>query len=63
MKRLPILSFVAAIFALALAVLPAGGLWAVGEKTRWSGGVLAVAALALVVTLVRMDAVWLAGGG
>ena len=52
-----------AYLAFALVVLPAGALWAVGEKNRWSGGVLAVAALALVVTLIRMDSVWLASGG
>lgn len=45
-----------------LVVLPAGALWAVGERNRWSGSVLAVAALALVVTYVRMDAVWLGPG-
>lgn len=44
-------------------VLPIGGLWAVGENDRWSGAVVAISALALVVTLVRMDAVWLGPGG
>lgn len=52
-----------AYLVFAVVVLPGGALWAVGERNRWSGAVLAVAALALVVTLVRMDAVWLAPGG
>jgi hypothetical protein len=47
----------------AVIVLPAGALWAVGEKNRWSGAVLGVAALALVVTLLRLDAVWLTPSG
>ena len=52
-----------AYLAFAVIVLPVGALWAVGEKNRWSGAVLAVAALGLVVTLIRMDAVWLAPRG
>jgi len=52
-----------AYLGFAVVVLPAGALWAVGERNRWSGGVLAVAALALVVTLLRLDAVWVAAGG
>jgi hypothetical protein len=47
----------------AVIVLPAGALWAVGEKNRWSGAVLGVAALALVVTMLRLDAVWLSPNG
>jgi hypothetical protein len=50
-----------AYLAFAIVVLPAGVLWAVGEPNRWSGAVLAVAALALAVTVLRMDAVWLSG--
>lgn len=52
-----------AYLVFAVIVVPAGALWAVGERNRWSGAVLGVAALALVVTLVRLDAVWLAPGG
>jgi hypothetical protein len=51
-----------AYLGFAVVVLPAGALWAVGEKNRWSGGVLAVAALALVVTLTRLAAVWIMPG-
>ncbi len=47
----------------AVIVLPAGALWALGEKTRWSGAVLGVAALALIVTFLRLDTVWLAPSG
>jgi hypothetical protein len=51
-----------AYLGFAVVVVPAGALWAVGEKNRWSGGVLAVAALALVVTLTRLSAVWIMPG-
>lgn len=46
----------------ALVVLPLGTLFAVEEQTRWSGVVLAVASLALVITLWRMSGVWLGFG-
>ena len=59
-----------AYLVFAIVVLPVGTLWALGEpnrwraqgasaaKNQWSGAVLAVASLALVVTLTRLDAVW-----
>lgn len=46
----------------AVVVLPLGALFAVEEKTRWSGIVLAVASLALVITLWRMSGVWVGSG-
>lgn len=45
--------------AFAVVVLPLGALFAVEEKTRWSGVVLAVASLALLITLWRMSGVWI----
>lgn len=46
----------------AVVVLPLGALFAVEEKSRWSGVVLAVASLALIITLWRMSAVWVGSG-
>ncbi len=42
----------------AVALLPVGALWAIGERSRWGNGVLAVAALVVPVLLVRLVQVW-----
>ena len=47
-----------AYMAFCAVVLPIGALYAVEEKTRWSGVVLAVASLALIITLWRLNGVW-----
>jgi len=51
-----------AYLAFCVVVLPIGALYAVEERTRWSGVVLAVASLALIVTLYRLDSVWVDAG-
>ena len=51
-----------AYLVFALIVLPVAAIWALGEPNRWSGAVVDVAALALAVTMVRMDAVWIGRG-
>ena len=42
----------------ALLVLPAAGVWAVADRTRWSSGVLVVACLTLAVMELRMGQIW-----
>ncbi len=42
----------------ALILLPAGTLWALAERSRWGTAVLAVACLALVVVVVRLQDLW-----
>lgn len=39
-------------------LLPLGALWAIGERSRWGNGVLALAALVVPVLLVRLVQVW-----
>ncbi|HEY2764861.1 MAG TPA: hypothetical protein VGJ13_12755, partial [Pseudonocardiaceae bacterium] len=39
-------------------VLPAGVVWSLGDRTRWSAGVLVVACLAVAVMTVRMNQLW-----
>lgn len=47
----------------ALLVLPAALGWAVGDRSRWGPGVLAVGCLALAVMTVRMQQIWASAGG
>ncbi|SDQ39574.1 hypothetical protein [Quadrisphaera sp. DSM 44207] len=47
--------------ATSVVLMPVGVLWALGERTRWGTGVLAVAALATAVLVVRLVQVWSAG--
>lgn len=47
----------------ALLVLPAGVVWAVGERSRWGSGVLVVACLVVPVLIVRMQQIWDPAGG
>lgn len=49
--------------AFCVVVLPIGALFAVAERTRWSGAVLGVASLALMITLWRLNGVWLGSDG
>jgi hypothetical protein len=44
--------------AFCVVVLPIGTLFAIEEKTRWSGVILAVSSLALIITLWRLNGVW-----
>jgi hypothetical protein len=48
---------------IAVILLPLGTLWALAERSRWGTGVLAVACLALVVVLVRLQDLWGSTGG
>ena len=47
----------------AVVLLPAGTLWALAERSRWGTAVLAVAALALAVVVVRLQDLWSTVGG
>lgn len=44
--------------AFCLVVLPIGALFAIEEKSRWSGVILAVSSLALIITLWRLNGTW-----
>ena len=46
----------------ALLLAPAGGFWALIERTRWSTVVLGVVGLALAVMLYRMGQIWFVPG-
>ena len=48
---------------IAVILLPLGTLWALAERSRWGTAVLAVACLALVVVLVRLQDLWSTAGG
>ncbi|SES25578.1 hypothetical protein SAMN05216188_12846 [Lentzea xinjiangensis] len=39
-------------------IIPVAVVWAAGERTRWSGGVLAVACLSVPVMIVRLGQIW-----
>lgn len=49
--------------AASLLVLPVGAVFALTERGRWSGGVLAVAGCTLAVVVVRLQDIWGAAGG
>jgi hypothetical protein len=42
----------------AVLVLPAGVVWSLGDRTRWSAGVLTIACLSVAVMTVRMNQLW-----
>ncbi|WP_158853750.1 hypothetical protein [Saccharothrix deserti] len=46
----------------AAVVLPLGAFWALGERSRWGAGVLAVACLSVPVMILRLNQIW-AGHG
>ncbi|MGH3797396.1 MAG: hypothetical protein ACRDSP_21200 [Pseudonocardiaceae bacterium] len=41
-----------------LLVPPAGVVWSLGDRSRWSAGVLTIACLAVAVMTVRMNQLW-----
>lgn len=43
-------------------VVPLGAFWAVGERSRWGTGVLAVAAVTTAVLVARLEQIWRTGG-
>ncbi|MEU4745778.1 hypothetical protein AB0G02_35680 [Actinosynnema sp. NPDC023658] len=45
-----------------VAVLPVGAFWALGDRSRWGAGVLAVACLSVPVMILRLNQVWAAHG-
>ena len=46
----------------ALLLLPVGTFWAIGERSRWGNGVLAVSGLVVAVLVLRLQQIWGAGG-
>lgn len=61
--RVESLALFLAYAAFCVVVLPIGALFAFAERNRWSGAVFAVASLALVVTLWRLNALWVGTRG
>lgn len=47
----------------ALLVLPLGVVFAMGERSRWAAGVLAVASLTVPVMVLRLQQIWSGTGG
>ncbi len=47
----------------AVILLPLGTLWALTERSRWGTAVLAIACLALVVVIIRLQDLWSTTGG
>ncbi|WP_461120969.1 hypothetical protein [Saccharothrix stipae] len=39
-------------------VLPVGAFWALGDRSRWGAGVLAVACLSVPVMILRLNQIW-----
>lgn len=46
----------------AVLLLPIGTFWAIGERSRWGNGVLAVSGLVVAVLVLRLQQIWAAGG-
>ncbi len=44
----------------AVLIIPVAVVWAAGERTRWSGGVLAVGCLSIPVMVLRLGQIWAA---
>lgn len=42
--------------------LPVGAFWAIGERSRWGNGVLAVSGAVVAVLVLRLQQLWAAGG-
>lgn len=61
--RVESLALFLAYAAFCVVALPIGALFALAEPTRWSGIVVAVAGLALLVTLWRLNELWISSGG
>ena len=47
----------------AVILLPLGTLWALAERSRWGTAALAIACLALVVVVIRLQDLWSTTGG
>jgi len=45
----------------AVLLLPVGAFWAIGERSRWGNGVLALSGLVVAVLLLRLVQLWTAG--
>lgn len=46
----------------AVLLLPVGAFWAIGERSRWGNGVLALAGAVVAVLVLRLEQIWSAGG-
>jgi nucleoside recognition membrane protein YjiH len=44
----------------AVVIIPVAVVWAAGERSRWSGGVLAVGCLSIPVMVLRLGQIWAA---
>jgi hypothetical protein len=45
-----------------VAVLPVGAFWALGDRSRWGAGVLAVACMSVPVMILRLNQLWVTHG-
>ncbi|MFE2755304.1 hypothetical protein ACFXGA_25205 [Actinosynnema sp. NPDC059335] len=45
-----------------VAVLPVGAFWALGDRSRWGAGVLAVACVSVPVMILRLNQLWTSHG-
>lgn len=45
-----------------VAVLPVGAFWALGDRSRWGAGVLAVACVSVPVMILRLNQLWATHG-
>lgn len=43
-------------------LLPVGALWAIGERSRWGNGVLALSGAVVAVLVLRLQQIWGTGG-
>jgi hypothetical protein len=46
----------------AVLLLPVGAFWAIGERSRWGNGVLALSGVVVAVLVLRLQQIWDAGG-
>lgn len=46
----------------AVLLLPVGAFWAIGERSRWGNGVLALTGFVVAVLVLRLQQIWAAGG-
>lgn len=62
-RDVPELSTFLIYLAVSVCVLPIGWQFATAEPSRWSGAVIAAAAIGTAVAVVRLQGLWNAGGG
>lgn len=62
-RDVPELSTFLIYLAVSVCVLPIGWQFATAEPSRWSGAVVAAAAIGTAVAVVRLQGLWNAGGG